>query len=156
MVWIESLGTFMPWPVVAGSKAEFLLPMTPQEMWRKGQHCSRKCWEMCKGKPSFKPFWSAETMAARLGHMGLRTALQKERFEANFIRSPAFCQFSSMGSLDAKWLHGEFQDSLSAGKTPGRQGCSSLSKKSSRCFNADQKFLRIICLDVNDCCFSTT
>lgn len=54
-----------------------------------------------------------------VGHMAVRTALQREEFDPGFSRAPVFAQFSSMGSLDAKWLHQEFQASLSAGRCRG-------------------------------------
>ena len=49
--------------------------------------------------------------------MSLRKCLEKEVFPAAFKRSPIVCQFSSLGSLDEKWLYGEFMHSLSAGST---------------------------------------
>lgn len=51
--------------------------------------------------------------------MGLRAALEGERFPDSFNGSPVYAQFSSMGSLDSKWLYDEFQSSLCAGKTSG-------------------------------------
>jgi len=60
-----------------------------------------------------------------VGHLALRRALQQETFDPVFRAAPVFAQFSSMGSLDAKWLHSEFQrDTLCAGKylaTSGNQ-----------------------------------
>ena len=48
--------------------------------------------------------------------MSLRCALQQESCDPIFQGSPVFSQFSSLGSLDAKWLHQEFQVSLAAGR----------------------------------------
>ncbi|EOA23023.1 hypothetical protein CARUB_v10003786mg [Capsella rubella] len=50
------------------------------------------------------------------GHMKLRTILQEYIFDREFRRSPLVYQFSSLGSLDEKWL-AEFRDSLSSGLT---------------------------------------
>ncbi len=52
-----------------------------------------------------------------VGHLALRQALRKETFDPIFRNAPVFAQFSSLGSLDANWVHNEFQrDTLSAGK----------------------------------------
>ncbi|ESQ41487.1 hypothetical protein EUTSA_v10012972mg [Eutrema salsugineum] len=50
------------------------------------------------------------------GHMKLRTILQECIFDREFRRSPLVYQFSSLGSLDEKWL-AEFGASLSSGIT---------------------------------------
>nr|AAL36361.1 unknown protein [Arabidopsis thaliana] len=50
------------------------------------------------------------------GHMKLRTILQECIFDREFRRSPLIYQFSSLGSLDEKWL-AEFGNSLSSGIT---------------------------------------
>ncbi|KAL1205929.1 Tyrosyl-DNA phosphodiesterase 1 [Cardamine amara subsp. amara] len=50
------------------------------------------------------------------GHMKLRTILQESIFDREFRRSPLVYQFSSLGSLDEKWL-AEFGASLSSGIT---------------------------------------
>ncbi|CAL9230355.1 unnamed protein product [Arabidopsis halleri] len=50
------------------------------------------------------------------GHMKLRTILQECIFDREFCRSPLVYQFSSLGSLDEKWL-AEFGTSLSSGIT---------------------------------------
>ncbi|XP_010420173.1 PREDICTED: tyrosyl-DNA phosphodiesterase 1-like isoform X2 [Camelina sativa] len=50
------------------------------------------------------------------GHMKLRSILQECIFDREFRRSPLVYQFSSLGSLDEKWL-AEFRDSLSCGIT---------------------------------------
>lgn len=59
--------------------------------------------------------------AAKLlhGHMRIRELLQRERFSRTFERAELLAQFSSLGSLNDKWLHEEFVGSLSAGKCPG-------------------------------------
>lgn len=55
------------------------------------------------------------------GHMKLRTVLQECTFDREFKKSPLVYQFSSLGSLDEKWM-AEFASSLSSGlsedKTP--------------------------------------
>ncbi|TVU38611.1 hypothetical protein EJB05_11995 [Eragrostis curvula] len=50
------------------------------------------------------------------GHMKLRTVLEECLFEKQFCKSPLIYQFSSLGSLDEKWMN-EFAYSLSAGKS---------------------------------------
>ena len=40
----------------------------------------------------------------RYGHMRVRALLNRERFPRGFANSPLAAQFSSLGSLDAKWL----------------------------------------------------
>ncbi|KQK15923.1 tyrosyl-DNA phosphodiesterase 1 [Brachypodium distachyon] len=49
------------------------------------------------------------------GHMKLRSVLEGCVFEKQFCKSPLIYQFSSLGSLDEKWMT-EFACSLSAGK----------------------------------------
>ncbi|KAL9456276.1 hypothetical protein AB3S75_005491 [Citrus x aurantiifolia] len=55
------------------------------------------------------------------GHMKLRTVLQECTFEKGFKKSPLVYQFSSLGSLDEKWM-AELSSSMSSGfsedKTP--------------------------------------
>uniref|UniRef100_A0A2P2JIM7 FHA domain-containing protein n=1 Tax=Rhizophora mucronata TaxID=61149 RepID=A0A2P2JIM7_RHIMU len=55
------------------------------------------------------------------GHMKLRSILQEFTFEDEFIKSPLVYQFSSLGSLDEKWMT-ELATSMSSGcsedKTP--------------------------------------
>ncbi|TYJ12942.1 hypothetical protein E1A91_A10G016300v1 [Gossypium mustelinum] len=55
------------------------------------------------------------------GHMKLRTVLQDSVFDREFQRSPLVYQFSSLGSLDEKWM-AELASSMSSGysedKTP--------------------------------------
>ncbi|GMH40675.1 hypothetical protein BSKO_08579 [Bryopsis sp. KO-2023] len=53
----------------------------------------------------------------RYGHMRLRQILRSERFDSKFHRAPVICQFSSMGSLDAKWVTQEFHSSVGCGKS---------------------------------------
>ncbi|CAN4109750.1 unnamed protein product [Withania somnifera] len=50
------------------------------------------------------------------GHMKLRTILQECTFSEEFQKSPLIYQFSSLGSLDEKWMT-EFASSMSAGVT---------------------------------------
>ena len=52
-----------------------------------------------------------------MGHLALRKALQKETIDPIFCGAPVFAQFSSLGALDDKWLHKEFQGTaLCAGR----------------------------------------
>ncbi|OQU90039.1 tyrosyl-DNA phosphodiesterase 1 isoform X2 [Sorghum bicolor] len=50
------------------------------------------------------------------GHMKLRNVLDEITFNKQFCKSPLIYQFSSLGSLDEKWMS-EFACSLSAGKS---------------------------------------
>lgn len=50
------------------------------------------------------------------GHMKLRNVLDEIMFDKQFCKSPLIYQFSSLGSLDEKWMS-EFACSLSAGKS---------------------------------------
>ncbi|CAM0146194.1 unnamed protein product [Urochloa decumbens] len=50
------------------------------------------------------------------GHMKLRNVLEECMFDKQFCKSPLVYQFSSLGSLDEKWMS-EFACSLSAGKS---------------------------------------
>uniref|UniRef100_A0A7I3ZYA7 PNK FHA domain-containing protein n=1 Tax=Physcomitrium patens TaxID=3218 RepID=A0A7I3ZYA7_PHYPA len=54
------------------------------------------------------------------GHLKLRTILQEQHFEEHFKGSPCVYQFSSLGSLDEKWM-GEFGSSIQAGSTFGNE-----------------------------------
>lgn len=54
--------------------------------------------------------------------MRLRACLNKEEFPSGSAGSPLVAQFSSLGSLDEKWLGGEFTASLSAGRGGGGEG----------------------------------
>lgn len=60
----------------------------------------------------------------KVGHLALRGRLGPEVFDAEFERAPCFAQFSSLGSLDAKWLHQEFQQTLSTGYSRANGMCS--------------------------------
>ena len=57
------------------------------------------------------------TAGMKVGHLALRRRLDPEVFDVEFARAPCFAQFSSSGSLDAKWLHQEFQQTLSMGSS---------------------------------------
>lgn len=50
------------------------------------------------------------------GHMKMRSVLEEWMFEKEFCKSPLVYQFSSLGSLDEKWLT-EFASSMSSGMT---------------------------------------
>eukprot|EP00250_Pteridium_aquilinum_P016998 c23402_g1_i3 orf=440-2491(-) len=50
------------------------------------------------------------------GHMKLRSILERHHFDESFVKSPLVYQFSSLGSLDEKWLS-EFTVSTSSGST---------------------------------------
>ncbi|KAJ3670391.1 hypothetical protein LUZ60_010715 [Juncus effusus] len=65
------------------------------------------------------PGYHTGTNLTKWGHMKLRKILQESIFDKEFIKSPLIYQFSSLGSLDEKWLT-EFQNSLSAGSTEDR------------------------------------
>ncbi|KAK9811236.1 hypothetical protein WJX72_000407 [[Myrmecia] bisecta] len=49
------------------------------------------------------------------GHLRVRDLLGREAFDDSFQHAPIAAQFSSLGSLDEKWLPNEFRGSLSAG-----------------------------------------
>jgi len=51
----------------------------------------------------------------RFGHLALREYLSKQILPEEFDSSSIVCQFSSLGSLDEKWLYGEFLKSFSSG-----------------------------------------
>ncbi|KAM1213782.1 hypothetical protein PS2_005155 [Malus domestica] len=53
------------------------------------------------------------------GHMKLRTVLQECIFDKEFRKSPLAYQFSSLGSLDEKWM-AEFASSMSSGLSEDR------------------------------------
>lgn len=50
----------------------------------------------------------------KYGHMRVRDLLKREEFSAEFRHAPLVAQFSSMGSINPKWLE-EFQASFSQG-----------------------------------------
>ncbi|KAH9325792.1 hypothetical protein KI387_005970, partial [Taxus chinensis] len=54
------------------------------------------------------------------GHMKIRTILQEQCFDKEFQGSPLVYQFSSLGSLDEKWM-AEFNSSMCSGYTFGKQ-----------------------------------
>jgi Tyrosyl-DNA phosphodiesterase len=59
----------------------------------------------------------------RYGHMQLRALLHRQQpFPEHFRGAPLVCQFSSIGSLDEKWLLREFGASLSAGRCEAPAG----------------------------------
>ncbi|PAN14246.1 hypothetical protein PAHAL_2G394200 [Panicum hallii] len=62
------------------------------------------------------PGYHAGPNIKKWGHMKLRTVLEECMFEKQFCKSPLVYQFSSLGSLDEKWMS-EFTYSLSAGKS---------------------------------------
>ncbi|KAH8956501.1 hypothetical protein BDL97_07G041900 [Sphagnum fallax] len=53
---------------------------------------------------------------SKWGHMKLRKVLQEQSFEQEFKGAPIVYQFSSLGSLDEKWLS-ELAESMQAGST---------------------------------------
>ncbi|KAL0709534.1 hypothetical protein Bca4012_016512 [Brassica carinata] len=65
------------------------------------------------------PGYHTGSSMRKWGHMKLRTILQECIFDREFRRSPLVYQFSSLGSLDEKWL-AEFGASLSSGITEDR------------------------------------
>ncbi|KAJ3705221.1 hypothetical protein LUZ61_008926 [Rhynchospora tenuis] len=62
------------------------------------------------------PGYHTGSSLKKWGHMKLRSLLEECKFSKEFCKSPLIYQFSSLGSLDEKWLN-EFGSSLSAGKT---------------------------------------
>ncbi|KAL6546718.1 hypothetical protein OROMI_022439 [Orobanche minor] len=60
------------------------------------------------------PGYHSGSSLRKWGHMKLRTILQECTFENQFEKSPLIYQFSSLGSLDEKWM-GELASSMSAG-----------------------------------------
>ncbi|XP_014520570.1 tyrosyl-DNA phosphodiesterase 1 [Vigna radiata var. radiata] len=67
------------------------------------------------------PGYHSGTSLKKWGHMKLRSILQECTFDEEFKKSPLVYQFSSLGSLDEKWMT-ELASSMSAGlskdKTP--------------------------------------
>ena len=51
----------------------------------------------------------------KYGHLRVQALLARETFPAHFQGTPLVAQFSSLGSLDERWLSNEFRVSLSAG-----------------------------------------
>ncbi|KAL0442896.1 UNVERIFIED_CONTAM: Tyrosyl-DNA phosphodiesterase 1 [Sesamum latifolium] len=62
------------------------------------------------------PGYHSGSSLRKWGHMKLRTVLQECTFEKQFEKSPLVYQFSSLGSLDEKWM-AELASSMSAGVT---------------------------------------
>ncbi|KAL0398727.1 UNVERIFIED_CONTAM: Tyrosyl-DNA phosphodiesterase 1 [Sesamum radiatum] len=62
------------------------------------------------------PGYHSGSSLTKWGHMKLRTVLQECTFEKQFEKSPLVYQFSSLGSLDEKWM-AELASSMSAGVT---------------------------------------
>ncbi|KAL3627567.1 tyrosyl-DNA phosphodiesterase 1 [Castilleja foliolosa] len=60
------------------------------------------------------PGYHTGSSLRKWGHMKLRTVLQECTFEKQFEKSPLIYQFSSLGSLDEKWM-AELALSMSAG-----------------------------------------
>lgn len=61
----------------------------------------------------------------KYGHLRVQALLAREKFPPHFEGAPLVAQFSSLGSLDEKWLSQEFRNSLTAGQTTtrGRSQC---------------------------------
>ncbi|KAK6123983.1 hypothetical protein DH2020_042266 [Rehmannia glutinosa] len=66
------------------------------------------------------PGYHSGSSLKKWGHMKLRTVLQDCTFEKQFERSPLIYQFSSLGSLDEKWM-AELASSMSAGMTEDKK-----------------------------------
>ncbi|XVE51161.1 hypothetical protein DITRI_Ditri02bG0017000 [Diplodiscus trichospermus] len=62
------------------------------------------------------PGYHTGSNLTKWGHMKLRTVLQECVFDKEFLRSPLVYQFSSLGSLDEKWM-AELAYSMSSGYT---------------------------------------
>lgn len=62
------------------------------------------------------PGYHKGTKLKKWGHMKLRTILQEQCFENEFQGSPLVYQFSSLGSLDEKWMT-ELASSMCSGST---------------------------------------
>ncbi|KAK8501921.1 hypothetical protein V6N13_023299 [Hibiscus sabdariffa] len=75
------------------------------------------------------PGYHTSSNMKKWGHMKMRTVLQECVFDKEFQRSPLVYQFSSLGSLDEKWM-AELATSMSSGysedKTPLGLGESSI------------------------------
>ncbi|KAG8385702.1 hypothetical protein BUALT_Bualt03G0072600 [Buddleja alternifolia] len=66
------------------------------------------------------PGYHSGSSLRKWGHMKLRTVLQECTFEEQFEKSPLIYQFSSLGSLDEKWM-AELASSMSAGMTEAKK-----------------------------------
>ncbi|KAL2244896.1 UNVERIFIED_CONTAM: Tyrosyl-DNA phosphodiesterase 1 [Sesamum indicum] len=62
------------------------------------------------------PGYHSGSSLRKWGHMKLRTVLEECTFDKQFEKSPLVYQFSSLGSLDEKWM-AELASSMSAGMT---------------------------------------
>ncbi|XP_073005062.1 tyrosyl-DNA phosphodiesterase 1 isoform X1 [Typha latifolia] len=60
------------------------------------------------------PGYHMGTNLKKWGHMKLRSVLEECKFDKEFCKSPLVYQFSSLGSLDEKWLN-ELASSMSSG-----------------------------------------
>ncbi|KAL3159457.1 hypothetical protein ABBQ38_009882 [Trebouxia sp. C0009 RCD-2024] len=71
-----------------------------------------------------RPGYHSGPALRKYGHLRVQALLAREKFPPHFQRSPLIAQFSSLGSLDERWLTNEFRGSLSAGLTSsgGRLG----------------------------------
>lgn len=65
------------------------------------------------------PGYHTSTNMKKWGHMKLRTILQECTFDKEFRKSPLAYQFSSLGSLDEKWM-AELASSMSSGLSDDR------------------------------------
>ncbi|KAH6773794.1 tyrosyl-DNA phosphodiesterase-like protein [Perilla frutescens var. frutescens] len=66
------------------------------------------------------PGYHTGSRLSKWGHMKLRTVLQECTFENQFEKSNLIYQFSSLGSLDEKWM-AELASSMSAGMTEDKK-----------------------------------
>ncbi|KAL7130225.1 hypothetical protein ABFS83_13G120100 [Erythranthe nasuta] len=66
------------------------------------------------------PGYHSGSSLRKWGHMKLRTVLQECTFEKQFEKSPLIYQFSSLGSVDEKWVT-ELATSMSAGTTQDKK-----------------------------------
>ncbi|KAL8461355.1 hypothetical protein ACS0TY_032727 [Phlomoides rotata] len=66
------------------------------------------------------PGYHSGSSLKKWGHMKLRTVLQECTFEKQFEKSSLIYQFSSLGSLDEKWMT-ELASSMSAGMTEDKK-----------------------------------
>lgn len=57
----------------------------------------------------------------RYGHMRLRGILSRQRWPTEFKESDLVCQFSSLGSIDEKWLKSEFTESMASQMVSDRE-----------------------------------
>ncbi|KAL0031162.1 hypothetical protein WJX77_006853 [Trebouxia sp. C0004] len=62
-----------------------------------------------------RPGYHSGPALKKYGHLRVQALLARETFPAHFQGAPLVAQFSSLGSLDERWLSKEFRVSLSAG-----------------------------------------